>query len=135
MPTSFAGDLSTAFLTNATLTLTRNCVCGQQCHPHRTPRCADGALREPLQKQSGAASSAWQCALSATGDESLRVKTSTTGARDRACNAALFKLQFKRFSFSYVRSSPNFPWDTGKPARAGLPVCMWTPYLHSLGFG
>ena len=61
--------------------------------------------------------------------------TSTTGARDRACNAALFKLQFKRFSFSYVRSSPNFPWDTGKPARAGLPVCMWTPYLHSLGFG
>ena len=71
MPTPFAGDLSTAFFANATLKLTRNCVRGRRSHPRETPCCADGALREPIHKQSGAASSAWQCAPPATNDKSL----------------------------------------------------------------
>ena len=64
MPTSFAGHLFTAFLTNATLTLTRNCLGGRRCRPPGTPRCADGAPRGDPHKQCGAQPCFLLCSLS-----------------------------------------------------------------------
>ena len=120
MPTPFAGDLSTAFLTNATLTLTRNCGRGRRCHPRGTPCCADGALREPIYKQSGAASSAWQCALPATGDESLVLLGPGSDSLDAP---------FMRTPFSAAPSVR--PWSTTRTARKCPPLSQGISPQHS----